>query len=118
MAASSMPNLYVPEATPVTKTTSDSWTTPGHGRSGVGEQLDVSALRERHEEATRLNQELQRKCWEQLGRSPPPIPAPLPSHVRRNDDAALADTAEGEGGGAAGRDEGEGEGSAGADQRD
>ena len=71
MAASSMPNLYVPEATPVTKTMSDSWTTPGHGRSGLGEQLDVSALRERHEEATRLNQELQRKCWEQLGRSPP-----------------------------------------------
>ena len=31
----------------------------------------MSALRERHEEATRLNQELQRKCWEQLGRSPP-----------------------------------------------
>ena len=71
MAASSMPNLYVPEATPVTKTTSDSWTTPGHGRSGLGEQLDVSALRERHEEVTRLNQELQCKCWEQLGRSPP-----------------------------------------------
>lgn len=74
LAASSMPNLALtPEKTPG-KSLADSWTTPGrtpgHGL-GTGESLDVRELKEKHEEMTRLNQELQRKCREQLKRSPP-----------------------------------------------
>ncbi len=68
LAASSMPNLVLtPE-----RSLADSWTTPGQtpGR-GSEERLDVRELREKHDEMTRLNQKLQRKCHEQLKRSPP-----------------------------------------------
>ena len=68
-----MSSLLTPERTPVV--IADSWTSPPRGVSagvgGGGEPADVRALRERHEEVTRLNQELQRKCREQLRRSPP-----------------------------------------------
>lgn len=67
LATSSMPNLHADE-TPV-KTLSDSWTSPGRSPP-MGEHPDVRALREKHEEVTRLNQELQRKCREQLSKSP------------------------------------------------
>ena len=67
LATSSMPDLHE-EGTPV-KTLSDSWTSPGRSPH-MGERPDVRALREKHEEVTRLNQELQRKCQEQLNRSP------------------------------------------------
>ena len=67
LATSSLPNLHADE-TPV-KTLSDSWTSPGRSPP-MGEHPDVRALRERHEEVTRLNQELQRKCQEQLSKSP------------------------------------------------
>ncbi len=74
LAATSMPNLVLtPEKTPA-KTLADSWTTPGRTPGagvGTGERLDVQELKERHEEMTRLNLELQRKCREQLKRSPP-----------------------------------------------
>ena len=68
LAASSMPNLLTPDRSQ-TKLLSDSWTSPG--TAPAGERLDVRALRQRHEEVTRLNQELQRKCQEKLKRSPP-----------------------------------------------
>ena len=67
LATSSMPDLHAQE-TP-TKTLSDSWTSPGRSPH-MGERPDVRALREKHEEVTRLNQELQRKCKEQLSKSP------------------------------------------------
>ena len=67
LASSSLPDLHGQE-TPV-KTMSDSWTSPGRS-SHTGERPDVRALREKHEEVTRLNQELQRKCQEQLSKSP------------------------------------------------
>ena len=71
---SAMPSLLLtPEQTPVA--VADSWTSPPYGVStgmgAGGEPVDVRALRERHEEVTRLNQELQRKCREQLKKSPP-----------------------------------------------
>ena len=71
-AAASAPNLLTPDRTPG-KTTSDSWTSPGvaAGGGGGGEGVDVRELKERHREVTRLNQELQRKCREQLHKSPP-----------------------------------------------
>ena len=71
-ATASMPNLLLtPDRTPG-KTTADSWTSPGVGVGGArGEGLDMRALKQRQEEVTRLNQELQRKCREQLHRSPP-----------------------------------------------
>lgn len=65
-ASSSLPNLLTPDRTPG-RVMADSWTSPGHVRRG--DQLEVRALREKHEEVTRLNQELQRKCVEQLKRS-------------------------------------------------
>lgn len=65
----SMPHLLTPEHTPA-KPMSDSWTSPPRGTS-MGEHPEVKALREKHEEVTRLNLELQRKCQEQLQRSPP-----------------------------------------------
>ena len=67
LATSSMPDLHANE-TPV-KTLSDSWTSPGRSPP-MGEHPDVRALREKHKEVTRLNQELQRKCREQLSKSP------------------------------------------------
>ena len=71
-ATASMPNLLLtPDRTPG-KRTADSWTSPGVVPTGSqGEGLDMRALKERHEEVTRLNQELQRKCREQLHKSPP-----------------------------------------------
>ena len=66
LACSSMPNLLTPE-TPY-KSMSDSWTSPR--KVSPGDQPDVRALREKHEEVKRLNIELQRKCHEQLKRSP------------------------------------------------
>ena len=70
-ATASMPNLLLtPDRTP-NKKTSDSWTSPGLAVGSQGDGLDMTALKERHEEVTRLNQELQRKCREQLHRSPP-----------------------------------------------
>ena len=75
-ATASMPNLLLtPDRTPG-KRTSDSWTSPGVAVGAQGDGLDMRALRERHEEVTRLNQELQRKCREQLHRSPPSTSAP------------------------------------------
>ena len=65
LAASSMPNLLM------TKSMSDSWTSPARASQSMTEQPDVQALKQKHEEVTRLNQELQRKCREQLYRSPP-----------------------------------------------
>ena len=65
MAASSMPNLLL------SKSMSDSWTSPARASQSMSEQPDVRALKQKHEEVTRLNQELQRKCREQLYRSPP-----------------------------------------------
>ena len=71
-ATASAPNLLTPDRTPGKKTTSDSWTSPGVSvGGGGGEGVDVRELKERHREVTRLNQELQRKCREQLHRSPP-----------------------------------------------
>lgn len=70
-ATASMPNLLLtPDRTPGKKT-SDSWTSPGITVGSQGDGLDMRALKERHEEVTRLNQELQRKCCEQLHKSPP-----------------------------------------------
>ena len=68
-ATASAPNLLTPDRTP-RKPTSDSWTSPGVGPEGGG-GLDVRELRERHEEVSRLNRELQRRCREQLHKSPP-----------------------------------------------
>jgi hypothetical protein len=62
---SSMPNLFTPEA----KVTTDSWTSPP--RSSLGERPDVRELRAKNEHITRLNAELQRKCQEQLFKTPP-----------------------------------------------
>ena len=42
----------------------------------MGKHPDVRALREKHEEVTRLNQELQRKCHEQLSKSPSSLRRP------------------------------------------
>ena len=67
LASSSLPDIHAQE-TPI-KTLSDSWTSPGRSPH-MGEHPDVKALREKHEEVTRLNQELQRKCHEQLSKSP------------------------------------------------
>ena len=70
-ATASMPNLLTPDRTPGKKM-ADSWTSPGVVSPGQqGEGLDMRELKERHEEVTRLNQELQRKCREQLHKSPP-----------------------------------------------
>ena len=63
--ASSMPNLFTPEA----KNTTDSWTSPP--RSSFAERPDVRELRAKNEDITRLNAELQRKCQEQLFKTPP-----------------------------------------------
>lgn len=73
-ATASAPNLLTPERTPGKKMTSDSWTSPGTGTGvGLGREgrVDVQELKERHQEVTRLNLELQRKCREQLHKSPP-----------------------------------------------
>ena len=67
LATSSMPNLHA-DQTPV-KTLSDSWTSAGRSPP-MGDHPDIRALREKHEEVTRLNLELQRKCQEQLSKSP------------------------------------------------
>ena len=64
-ASSSMPNLLA------SKNLSDSWTSPARASVSMSEQPDVQALKRKHDEVTRLNQELQRKCQEQLHRSPP-----------------------------------------------
>lgn len=61
-ASSSLPNL---------KNLSDSWTSPAKASQSLSEQPDVRELKRKHLEVTRLNQELQRKCREQLKRSPP-----------------------------------------------
>ncbi len=61
---SSMPNLHS------SKNLSESWTSPAKASSSLGEQPDVRELRRKHEEVTRLNQELQRKCEEKLHHSP------------------------------------------------
>ncbi len=63
-SSSSMPNLHSP------KNLSESWTSPAKVSSSLGDQPDVRELRRKHEEVTRLNQELQRKCEEKLHRSP------------------------------------------------
>ena len=68
-ASTSVPHLLTPDHTPA-RNLSDSWTSPGRGAT-MGEHPEVRALREKHEEVTRLNLELQRKCQEQLKRSPP-----------------------------------------------
>lgn len=67
LATSSMPDLHAHETS--VKTMSDSWTSPGQSPH-KGERPDMRALKEKHEEVTRLNQELQRKCREQLSKSP------------------------------------------------
>lgn len=67
--STSVPHLLTPDHTPA-RNLSDSWTSPGRGAT-MGEHPEVRALREKHEEVTRLNLELQRKCQEQLKRSPP-----------------------------------------------
>ena len=68
---SSMPNLLLtPDRTP-RKATSESWTSPGVTVGGPHSGLDMRELKQRHEEVTRLNRELQRKCREQLHKSPP-----------------------------------------------
>ena len=78
-AAASAPTLLLtPDRTPG-KTTSDSWTSPGVAVGGGGEGLDMRELKERHREVTRLNQELQRKCREQLHKSPPSTTGPSTS---------------------------------------
>ena len=60
-----------PDCTPG-RATADSWTSPGVALPGQqAEGIDVRALKERHEAVTQLNRELQRKCREQLHRSPP-----------------------------------------------
>lgn len=59
---SSMPNLATP------RNRSDSWTSH---RSLLVERPDVRALKAKNEDITRLNAELQRKCHEQLLRTPP-----------------------------------------------
>ncbi len=63
-ASSSMPNLLSP------KHLSESWTSPAKASVSLSERPDVKELKRKHEEVTRLNQELQRKCQEQLFRSP------------------------------------------------
>ena len=77
VATASAPNLLTPDKTPGKKNMSDSWTSPGVTQEEEG--LDVRALRERHEEVTRLNQKLQRKCREQLHKSPPSAAASQPA---------------------------------------
>ena len=65
-ATTSLPNLL---ATPAgARNMADSWTSPPSARA---ERLDVSALKAKNENITRLNAELQRKCHEQLLRTPP-----------------------------------------------
>ena len=81
LASSSLPNLLTPE-TPL-KTMSDSWTSPPRG-TAMGERPDVRALREKHEEMTRLNQELQRKCHEQLNKTTPTHSRPSSAHSASN----------------------------------
>lgn len=63
LGASSMPNLLTPEGHSQ-KNKSDSWTTPPPQRRG--RKADISALKAKNEDMTRLNAELQRKCEEKL----------------------------------------------------
>lgn len=65
-ATSSLPNLLLTPGGGGNKL--DSWTSPP---SLVAERLDVSALKAKNEDITRLNAELQRKCQEKLLRTPP-----------------------------------------------
>ena len=63
----SMPNLLASEgSTSLNK--SDSWTSPP--RTSLAECPDVQALKAKNEDITRLNAQLQRKCQEQLQKTP------------------------------------------------
>ena len=77
-ASSSLPNLSMEGLNVRIKSDShrqksDSWTTPppGRGTKGNNTKADVSALKAKNEDMTRLNDELQRKCQDQLLKTPP-----------------------------------------------
>ena len=67
-STSSLPNLFSSE-TPKAGSRTDSWTNTR--TSPRGDRPDVSALKAKNEDITRLNVELQRKCHEQLLKTPP-----------------------------------------------
>lgn len=71
-ASSSLPNLLTP-GVHTHRNKSDSWTTPPPQRHATpsSRRPDVSALKAKNEDMTRLNAELQRKCQEQLLKTPP-----------------------------------------------
>ena len=64
LGASSLPNLLSSPRGDSSKNKSDSWTTPPPRRRG--KKPDISALKAKNEDMSRLNTELQRKCEEQL----------------------------------------------------
>ena len=79
-ASCSLPNLL--HGGHGQKSTSDSWTTPLPGQYTMsGSKPDVSALKAKNEDMTRLNDELQRKCQDQLLKTPPHSRSPSIGHL-------------------------------------